>query len=152
MVMIMPACKETIPDIGEPFSKVAGLTANDWVIAEVYLIDEGNLARPERNITKYFTETGNPLSISFHSDGSFEVVPGDGLNFFPDSGTWSFDDNEAPTKIILVSEDGQITEAPLGGPTRISESQLKINFVKEYCFKDGKEEPALGYRLVFNRK
>lgn len=152
LLIAASSCKENIPEIGEPFSKVEGLTANEWVISEVFLIDESNPARPERNISKFYTEGGNPLAVSFRTDRSFEVTPGDGLNFFPASGTWSFDNDETPTKIIMTAPDGEITEAPLGGPTRISDANLKINFVKKSCFKDGKEEPALGYRLVFNRK
>jgi len=148
----LQGCEEDEPEIGEPFSKVEGLTATDWIISEVYLVDETNPAKPERNISSFYTSTDNLLFVSFSTDGTFNVTPGDGLNFFPDAGTWSFDDDNAPTEIILVSTDGVTTVAPLGGPTRISDQQLKINFVKRSCPDGAEEKAALGYRLVFNRQ
>lgn len=152
LAIALVGCKDDEPEIGEPFSKSKGLTAKAWVISEVFLVDESNPAKPERNISSFYTNEDNLLAISFNADGSFEVAPGEGLNFFPDAGTWSFDNNEAPREIILVSTNGETTVAPLGGPTRISDQQLKINFVKRSCVGDGEDKPALGYRLVFNRK
>ncbi|NEN23758.1 hypothetical protein G3O08_09620 [Cryomorpha ignava] len=151
-LVAIQGCKEEEPEIGEPFSKIEGLTATDWIISEVFLVDESNPAKPERNISNFYTGGSNLLAVSFKSDYTFSVTPGDGLNFFPDAGTWSFDRNDAPREIILVSTDGVTTVAPLGGPTRISDQQLKINFVKRSCSEDGEEKAALGYRLIFNRK
>ncbi len=59
------SCKEDEPEIGEPFSKVEGLTATDWIISEVYLVDETNPAKPERNISSFYTSTDNLLFVSF---------------------------------------------------------------------------------------
>ncbi|MCA1762736.1 MAG: DUF5004 domain-containing protein [Flavobacteriales bacterium] len=146
-------CKDDdIPPIGEPFDKGEGLTATDWLVAEAYLVDQSNPANPERDISGFYTESDNQLELSFNIDGTFEVVPGDGLNFFPESGTWSFDDPDYPRNLLLVSEEGATTVAPLGGPTRISDQQLKIIFTKRTCTEEGVEKPILGYRLVFNRK
>lgn len=152
LIVATQSCKDDEPEIGEPFSKIEGLTATDWIISEVFLVDESNPAKPERNISNFYTGGTNLLSISFKSDYTFIVAPGDGLNFFPDAGTWSFDNNDAPKEIILVSTDDVTTVAPLGGSTRISDQQLKINFVKRSCAEGGEEKAALGYRLVFNRK
>lgn len=143
--------KDDIPPIGEPFDKVEGLTAAGWVVSEAYLVDESNPAKPERDISEFYT-TGDRLEVNFGSDGSFEVTPGSGLNFFPESGTWAFDNNSTPTQIILTDENMVETVAPLGGPTRISDPQLKINFTKRFCDDSGEQKAALGYRLVFNRK
>lgn len=143
---------DDIPPIGEPFDKAEGLAATDWIVAEAYLVDQSNPANPERDVSVFYTESENQLELSFDIDGTFEVVPGDGLNFFPESGTWSFDDPDYPRNLILVSPQGAETIAPLGGPTRISDQQLKIIFTKRTCTVDGEEKPALGYRLVFNRK
>ncbi len=145
----LSGCKEDESEIGEPFSKVEGLTATDWIMNEVFLVDEGNPAKPERNITDQVI-TADPLVLSFKTDGSF--TSGAANSFFPLTGTWSFDDQNTPTKIILVSPDGAMTDAPLGGPTRKSDTQLKINFVKRSCPDGADEKAALGYRLVFNRK
>lgn len=151
-MVAIQGCKEDEAEIGVPFDKVEGLTATDWVISEVFLVDETNPAKPERNISNFYTGGSDLLEISFKQDYTFTVSPGAGLNFFPDAGTWSFDRNDAPKEIVMVSTDGVTTIAPLGGPTRISDQQLKINFVKRSCADGSEDKAALGYRLVFNRK
>ena len=138
--------------IGEPFDKAEGLSATGWVIDEAFLVDESSPNKAEFNISEFYVSTDNKLEIKFDINGEFEVTPGDGLNFFPDQGTWSFDDPFAPREIIIVDENGVQTIAPLGGPTRITDSQLKINFAKRSCDDDGELKSVLGYRLVFNRK
>lgn len=151
LVVTLACNKDDIPPIGEPFNKVEGLTATGWIVQEAYLVDESNPAKPEREISQFYT-TGERLEVKFNADGTFEVTPGAGLNFFPETGTWSFDNNNTPTEIILTDENMVETIAPLGGPTRISDPQLKINFIKRYCDDDGEQKAVLGYRLVFNRK
>lgn len=149
-VLFTTACKEDEAEIGEPFSKVEGITATDWILDEVFLVDEGNPSRPERNISENTVSDDDPLILSFEQDGTFTSnAPNP---FFPSTGTWSFDNASTPTKIIFVDAGGNTTDAPLGGPTRISDSQLKINFTRQTCNIDGEEKAVLGYRLVFNRK
>lgn len=149
-LLALAGCKEDEAEIGEPFSKVVGLTATDWILTEVYLVDEGNPAKPERNLSEIVISGNDPLELSFQKDSTF-TASGEN-SFFPSNGTWTFDYARAPTEIILVAPDGTTTVAPLGGPTRISDAQLKINFVKQFCNVDGESKAALGYRLVFNRK
>ncbi len=152
-VIALTACTEDDDKpIGDPFSKSEGLTATNWIIEEVYLVDEGNPSKPERNISNFYTSTDARLQMDFNADGTFTVIPGDGLNFFPASGTWAFDDDFAPRQIILTDTEGVETVAPLGGSTRISDSQLKLNFAKRSCDSDEGLKAALGYRLVFNRQ
>jgi hypothetical protein len=143
-------CKEDDPEIGEPFGKTDGLVATGWVVSQVFLVDEGNPAKPEREISEYYTSGTDLLEIKFEADGTFETFSGDGVNFFPDAGTWSFNDPLTPSSITLVSDD-QTINSPLGGPTRIVDSELKMN-VQRFCNIDGEEKAVLGYRLVFVRK
>jgi hypothetical protein len=148
--LILQGCKDDEPEIGEPFDKTEGLTATAWVISEVYLVDEGNPAKPEREISSFYTESGNLLEIRFDADGTFETIPGDGVNFFPESGNWSFNNPNTPSSITFTSGD-VVFESPLGGPTRISDSELRLN-VPRFCFIDGEDKAVLGYRMVFVRK
>ncbi len=143
-------CKEDDPEIGEPFGKTDGLVATGWVVSQVFLVDEGNPAKPEREISEYYTSGTDLLEIKFEADGTFETFSGDGVNFFSDAGTWSFNDPLTPSSITLVSDD-QTINSPLGGPTRIVDSELKMN-VQRFCNIDGEEKAVLGYRLVFVRK
>ena len=151
LAMGLVGCEDDDEEIGDPFSKIEGLTATDWIVEEVYLVDESNPAKPEKSITDYYTSGDTRMEMDFNTDGTFTVTSGDGLNFFPPSGTWSFDNDAAPTKIVLISEDGEVTDAPLAGPTRITDEQLKIQLVKYFCQVDGVSKGVLGYRLVFNR-
>ncbi len=150
IMFVSQGCKEDEAEIGEPFDKTEGLTATDWVISEVYLVDEGNPSKPQREISEFYVSGTDLLQMSFDANGTFESIQGDGLNFFPPSGEWNFNDLSAPTKIIFTS-NGEIFDAPLGGPTRISDNQLILN-VEKSCFVDGEEKAVLGYRFVFNRK
>jgi len=150
VVLVFQGCKEDEPEIGEPFGKAEGLVATGWVVSEVYLVDEGNPAKPERDISPFYTSGSDLLEIKFENDGTFESFPGDGVNFFPVAGTWSFNDPLTPSSITLVSAD-QTIDSPLGGPTRIVDSELKMN-VQKFCNIDGEEKAVLGYRLVFTRK
>ncbi len=148
--LIIQGCKEDDPEIGEPFGKTDGLVATGWVVSQVFLVDEGNPSKPEREISQYYTSGNDLLEIKFEADGTFETFSGDGVNFFPDSGTWSFNDPLTPSSITLVSDD-QTINSPLGGPTRIVDTELKMN-VQRFCNIDGEEKAVLGYRLVFVRK
>ena len=143
-------CKEDDPEIGEPFDKTEVLTATALGVSEVYLVDEGNPSKPEREISSFYTNGDNLLEIKFDADGSFGVTPGDGLNFFPESGNWAFNDPNTPSKITFTSDEA-VFESPLGGPTRISDTQLLLN-VPRSCSIEGENKDVLGYRLVFLRK
>ncbi|MEM9050747.1 MAG: DUF5004 domain-containing protein [Bacteroidota bacterium] len=150
ILFIAQGCSEDEKEIGEPFDKTEGLIATDWEISEVYLIDEGNPAKPEREVSEFYITGDNLLQMSFEADGTFESIQGDGLNFFPSSGNWSFNDLATPTKINFDA-DGVTFGAPLGGPTRISDLQLILN-VQKSCLNENEEKAVLGYRFVFNRK
>lgn len=144
-------CQEDDLEIGDPASSIEGLTKSPWRLTDAYLVDEGSPSRDEKSVAQFFTATQNRLQLFFNDDGTFNVLPGEGLNPFPLAGTWAFDLNEAPSKILLTS-DGVTTEAPLGAPVRPVDRELQINFIKRYCTVDGEEKPALGYRFVFERQ
>lgn len=148
--LIFQGCKEDETEIGEPFGKTDGLVATGWVVNQVFLVDEGNPSKPERDISQFYTSGTELLEIKFEQDGTFQTFSGDGVNFFPDAGTWSFNDPLTPSSIMLVSDD-QTIDSPLGGPTRIVDTELKMN-VQRFCNIDGEEQAVLGYRLVFLRK
>ncbi len=143
-------CKDDEVPIGDPFSKIEGLVANDWVFESAAIIDETNPAAPQKDITDFYTQ-GDPLNLRFGADGSFVSIAGSGKNVFPAAGTWVFfPNNETPTQ-IRVTSNGVVTNMLLAGPTRINDAQLKIRFVIKECTVDGVTKPAVGYRFVFNR-
>jgi hypothetical protein len=146
---LFQSCEDD-PEIGEPFGKIEGLTATSWVLDRIYLVDEGNPSKPEIEISE-FIKAGNSLpTIRFESDFSFESSSGDSpIELFPESGTWSFNNNDTPSSITLISPD-RVVDSPLGGPTRISDSELRLNIPK-FCNVDGEDVAVLGYRVVYIR-
>jgi len=150
-VVSLQACKDDDREIGDPWDHVEGLTANDWILTDVEIIDEGNPSRPRRGLSQFFVGGENVLSLKFETDGTFASVPGDGGEVFPLTGTWAFDRNEAPRFINIVDGNENVI-ANLGSPVRIIDPQLKLELVKKTCVVDGAVRPALGYRFIFNRK
>lgn len=150
-LVLLQACKDDDREIGEPWSHIEGLTANEWILTDAEIIDEGNPSRPRRSLSTFFLGGDNVLTLKFEADGTFASVPGDGGQVFPLSGTWSFDRDEAPRFINMVDGNDNLV-ANLGAPVRIIDPQLKLELIKKSCIVDGDVRPALGYRFTFNRQ
>lgn len=150
-MLVLQGCRDDDREIGDPWSHIEGITGTAWILTDVDLIDEGNPSRPRRSISKFFTEGENVMTLNFTTDGHFVSVPGDGGQIFPLDGTWAFDLNEAPRRVIFTDDNGTIT-ANLGAPVRIIDPELKLVVVKRSCVVDGEVRPALGYRFTFARQ
>jgi hypothetical protein len=151
IVLGTAGCKDDEVPIGEPFSKIEGLTATAWVFESAAIIDESNPAGPSRDISEFY-QGGEPLRLKFNRDGTFESFVGNGKNVFPANGTWVFHPDNAAPREIRVTHNGNVTRMLLAGPTRISDAQLRIRFVTKECVEADKTvKPAVGYRFVFNR-
>ena len=137
-------------ELGTPFSKVEGLSAAPWIVTSVSIQDGVDPALSTRDFSPFYLSGNNKLQISFDKDGTFMVVPGDGLNFLPLEGTWTFDDEFAPRKIILTSSNGT-QELQLLGPTRIVDEEFKFRFDKYKCEIDGEVIPVYSYIANFVR-
>lgn len=148
---LLQSCREDQPEIGDPWSHIEGITGTAWILSEVELIDEGNPSRPRRSISRFFTEGEDQMTLNFTPDGHFVSVPGDGGQVLPLDGTWNFDLDEAPRRVIFSSEDETIT-ANLGSPVRIIDPELRLELVKKTCVVDGEVRAALGYRFTFVRQ
>lgn len=150
-MLLLQGCKDDDREIGDPWSHVEGITGTGWVLTDAELIDEGNPSRPRRSLSRFFTEGDDVMTLNFTADGHFVSIPGDGGEVFPLDGTWSFDRNEAPRRVIFTNDQGSIT-ANLGAPVRIIDQELKLDIVKRTCLVDGEVKPALGYRFTFARQ
>jgi len=151
VTVALQGCQDDDREIGEPWSHVEGITATSWILTEVDLIDEGNPSRPRRSLSRFFAGGDNPTTLNFTADGHFVSVPGDGGQVFPVDGTWAFDLNEAPRRVIFTDENGTIS-ANLGAPVRLVDPELRLEVVKRTCLVDGEVKPALGYRFTFTRQ
>lgn len=150
-LLVVTSCREDrSAELGEPLSKIEGLVATPWVISEVYIVDGADPANASRDFSSYYASGESLLSLNFNEDGTFQVQPGDGVNFLPEGGTWEFDNNEYPSRIIMNGGDVDL-ELQLEAPTRIIEQQLKVRYDKYACELDGEIKPVYSYRMVFNR-
>ncbi len=150
LLIAVQGCKlDDDREIGDPWSHIEGLTATDWELSDVELIDEGNPSRPRKNIGRFFLN-GEPTTLKFDVDGSFVSLEGAGGQVFPSEGTWAFDLDEAPRRINITS-GGETLVANLRSPVRIIDNRLDIVIIKRTCVVDGEIRPALGYRFIFDR-
>ncbi len=148
---MLVSCKpEPEGELGTPFSKMEGLTATSWEIERVVIVDGADPAKTERDFSSFYLGGENKLTAKFDADGTFDVTPGDGLNFLPLSGTWQFNDPMYPTQIVLNPEgDTQILY--LESPTRIIETRLRLRFDKHECLIDDEWAVVYSYGLIFKR-
>lgn len=150
-ILVLQGCQDDDREIGDPWSHIEGITATSWVLTDAELIDEGNPSRPRRSISRFFTGGDDVMTLNFTEDGNFVSVPGDGGEVFPLDGTWSFDLNEAPRRVVFTSADGTLT-ANLGAPVRPIDSELQLEIVKRTCVVEGEVKAALGYSFTFTRQ
>ena len=147
----LAACKpEPEGELGTPFSKMEGLVATAWEIEQVVIVDGADPARTERDFSEFYLGGEQLMTLRFHADGQFEITPGDGLNFLPESGVWEFDQPQHPTQILLNPE-GDTQVLHLETPTRIIESRLRVRFDKHECFLDDNWTAVYSYGLIFKR-
>jgi len=149
---IFSSCREDrVTDIGTPFSKIEGLTMAPYELTTVSIIDGVDPARAQRDFTSFYLGGEQILSIDFSDDMTFTVIQGDmGLNFLPESGTWSFDNPDAPSQIIL--NDGTTNQVlNLNAPTRKVDPTLEFSYDKYSCEIDGEVTAVYSYSAVFDR-
>ena len=163
----LSACKKERPEIGEPFSKVDGLS-DAWVLTKVIQIDEANPLKESRDLSEYYGlasgSTGlSVLEIEFKAeDHSFRMAPGPGKNFlapgFKDplssdslrlKGAWAFTNElnpsfaeTAPEGIQLINEMSDTVAVMLEAPIRPFDQELALKIMR--C--------KLSYVYYFTRK
>lgn len=167
-LMGMQGCKKERPEIGEPYSKVDGLS-DSWVLSKVLQIDEANPLKESRDLSEYYglSSSGGTgvsvLEINFDAaNRSFRMKPGQGKNFlapgFKDpltidslrlKGTWSFTNElnpsfaeTAPEGVQLINDLDDTVSLMLDAPIRPFDRELGLKIVR--C--------KLSYVYYFTRK
>jgi hypothetical protein len=151
--VVVSNCKKSYT-LDPPPSSIDGINGS-WELYSVIQVDEFDLAKPERNISKFYLGEGSSavMEITFNSsDLTFEITLGQiGKNYLPTSGTWKFDDDNFPQYIYLKDDEGNVTTLTLQGPIRPQDQQLKYSFDRS-CTINGEFVPYVGYRYEYNRK
>ena len=126
------ACKKEYDDIGLPPSKIEGLTSK-WVLSTFNVTDKGGIIDEQMDMTDYYSSSSSMPNISFTITGTDTTFACDTtgviLNLFGSvNGRWRFDNNDYPTKIMLMSDDKSVlTELNLLAPIRSFDNSLKVS-------------------------
>ncbi len=142
-------------DIQAPFDRKAQVIG-DWKAIRVLQIDEQE-ERPEfktYDLTNKFDFS--QLSISLKADGTFSITSSGAPQFISraTSGTWAFDDQARPSKIIFVSGSSSDTLG-LSNLNELTESgRFNVKFTRSVKLKpsDAKPTPILSYQYAFTKK
>ena len=154
--LLISSCKTSTPEIGEPFSKIEGLS-DDWELIQLKHTDK--LSKADENFVDLSAAFigATPMQMSFSNDFTFSVSSGSSFNKFPmTSGTWAFDDNDFPTK-VLISGNGETVELQLLEPVR-EKVDLFFHFEWLRKYQEGCEpleadtEGQLSYTYKFERR
>lgn len=146
LVLLAPACKKDKTLDPAP-SKVEGLSAS-WVLVKASQVDEVSLIKETADITDFYSTGTQMPNITFNANFTFSSDnTGVAKSHFGSSGTWAFDNNDYPTKILLTYTGGGTDELPLGATIRTTDTRLKIKQTI-YCGTDA----AFSYLLEFERK
>jgi hypothetical protein len=149
--MVFNGCVEERKEIGEPFDKVEGISGT-WIVSDAAVIDEQSVLKDEIDITDFYTsDPGNVMELIF--DGvtmTYQVTPGEGINFFGTGGTWEYDDPNFPEFLYLYTqvemEDDTIV-LQMGTTVNEFSSSMDIKYPR-YCG----ENNVSSYRYTFLRQ
>ena len=152
ITVVLSACKKEYEEIGVPSSKFEGATA-DWGLTSFKVVDKAAIVEESMDMTDYFGSNVIKPNIRFYTEGADTLYSCDTtglpMNIFESvNGKWRFDDNNFPTKIILMPT-GSINqiEFKLMAPIRVVDQKLILR--KSIICKD-KEVAA--YDLEFIRR
>ncbi|MEZ4800209.1 MAG: DUF5004 domain-containing protein [Flavobacteriales bacterium] len=148
-------CKpETKGELGEPFDKLEGISGT-WKISKFSQIDLNNPIQEERDLSEFFIVDGEEsTSIVFSKDGqTFTVNPGPGKNYFGTTGTWAFDNNDAPSIITLTNSETLVeSEFVLGSIVRSFDNTLVMQLKRVCDDGAGNVIDLVIYKFEFERQ
>jgi hypothetical protein len=153
IIIAATSCKPELKgELGDPSNKVAGL-AGTWKVSRFSQIDLNNPVQEERELTEFYVIEGQEvLTIVFNEEGrTYTVTPGAGRNYFGTSGTWSFDNDDAPSTLILTGE-AETLELPLGAMIREFDNTLSIEIPRFCEDATGNRTNTVIYKFQFTRQ
>ncbi|HEY8404975.1 MAG TPA: DUF5004 domain-containing protein [Flavobacteriales bacterium] len=152
IALLIASCKPEIKgELGEPFNKMEAMNGM-WELSAFMQRDENNPIKEVRDMSEFYIVPGEVSTrFQFNSDDmTYTVVPGPGRNFFGNSGTWHFDNSEAPSYIILENETDTF-EVKLGSSPRSYTSYLTLELPRYCVDNSGNSTPTVTYIFTINR-
>ena len=153
ITMIFAACKPDLKgELGTAADKVAGMSGT-WKVSRFSQVDLNNPIQEERDLSEFYIVPGEEvLTIQFNkNDRSYVVTPGAGRNYFGTSGTWAFDNDAAPSTLILTSAE-ETLELPLGTMVREFDNAFEIEIPRFCEDATGNRQATVIYKFQFTRQ
>ena len=145
-------CKPDLEgELGDPFDKYEGMIGT-WELGVFSQQDLQSPLKEVRDLSQvYIDGIVTPLRLSLNEDQSYSVTIEKGQNYFGNIGTWSLDDPQYPTTLILYSQDelGSPLDTlayALGAVVRPHDNLLDVVYDRP-C----EDEDVLAYTFSFNR-
>jgi len=152
LIFFAYGCKPELKgELGEPSNKVEGLNGN-WQMTAFSQRDENNPIKEVRDMSEYYIIPGEDATkLTFNSsDNSYTIIPGPGRNYMGTGGTWRFDNNEAPTYLILESATDTM-RLTLGSMPNPASSQLNLELPRYCTDSNGNQTPTVSYIFTIQR-
>jgi hypothetical protein len=147
-VGLFAGCKpETTGELGEPSDKLQGM-GGTWELTSFIQQDPNNPVLEERDLSEFYLVSGvEPMRITLDvPTQTYTVTITEGKNFFGESGTWSLDDNLAPSSITLMNANDTL-ELFLGNMVLPTSSNMGLQYHR-VCSDDFKN---VIYKFNFQR-
>lgn len=147
-ILIMASCRPDQPTDPGPAYGAGGGVVGTWVQTGGTIYDITLPVAESRDVTSFFTKTGNNWIVTFSEDGSYTIdQTGKGPNPFGTAGTWAFDTAYYPTEMMITpsGETGK-TFTMLNAP-RENDINFGLGFEVEKC-----GTPVSRYEFVFTRQ
>lgn len=147
MALVFNACEKPLEEIYEASSKLEGIN-DEWVLAKVDQYDPNN-KELVIDVSSVFANDNIELNMS-SEDFTFSYNQDNPL-YMGTSGTWSFDDNEAPTELNFAAVNDSDTvyyNCPLLRTVRSIDPTLEFSLIRE-CDNGN---PTTVYHFTFQRK
>lgn len=160
IVLFLPLClffaceQMNEPELGVPFSKVEGIN-DQWILESIVQVDLLTSASQNSVDVTRIMLGDDPAEIEFSSaDFTFDLDAKSSKIFLPESGSWSFDNNDFPSLINMESQ-GQSTSLSLLAPVRAEvDEYLYFQYTRPIgdCAVLEEGEGAVAYKYRFKRK
>jgi hypothetical protein len=152
IALMIASCKPEIKgELGEPYDKVAAMEGL-WELAAFQQRDENNPIKEVRDMSEFYIIPGEvSTQFNFRSDDmTYTVEPGPGRNFFGTEGTWRFDNDDAPSYLILENVNDTM-QIQLGSSPRDYTQSMSLELPRYCVDNEGNRTPTVTYIFTINR-
>jgi hypothetical protein len=142
LALVVAGCKPESPVLDPAPSKLEGIN-DTFTLVEVMQVDYNGIGLTELDVSGIFIGS-TPATIAFNSgDKTFTYNTGTSLDFLGSGGSWAFDNDDYPTKLMMTSGADQY-DLVLVRTIRPQEQFLEVELTRP-C------GGATGYRYKFAR-